>query len=161
MKNTLELTLTHRGVTLGTALAGPGNVFESIAREPDRDTNDEVELVFLPFEPAPAYSSIQSICELAWRALNNFGFLGPAADPASDAAGQAADAAARNLWAEIELRDSRGRRIPGRVVVLYDLGGQSEMKHWLDVTIDRNAADIPAVVPWPPLRASTAESPAI
>ena len=160
MNNTLELILTHRGVTLGTALAGPDNVFESMPAGHEADTRDELDLVFLPFEPGPAYSSIQSICERAWQVLNNFGFLGPAADPASEAAGQAADAAARSLWDEIELRDSRGRRIPGRVVVLYDTGQQREPNHWLDVTIDRNAADVGAAVPWLLVHASTSETPA-
>jgi hypothetical protein len=160
MMNTLELVLTHRGVTLGTALAGPRNVFGATALAGEMDERDEVQLVFLPFEPGPGYSSIQSTCERAWQVLNNFGFLGPAADPASDVAGQAAYAAARSLWDEIELRDSRGRRIPGRVDVLYDMSQQRELNHWLDVTIDRKAAGVGAVIPWPPVHASTGETPA-
>jgi hypothetical protein len=156
VKQTLELILTHRGVTLGTAIAGPSNVFASA-----RTTvaPGDVELVFLPFEPTPAYSSIQSICRRAWQALDNFGLLGPAADPASDAAGREADLAACDLWAEIELRDAQERHISGRVVVLYDMGRENESTYWLDVSLDRTSADVAALFVTPLASAPAFESP--
>jgi hypothetical protein len=159
MKASLELILTHRGVTLGTAVAGPKNVLPSGMRSRDAEVPGQLELVFLPFQPAAAYAAIQPVCELAWKSLTNFGFLGPAADPASDAAGKDADTAARALWAEIELRDPRGSRVPGRVVTLYDQGHENEMEYWLDVAIDRDFAGVAAVLPSPDVAVQASEPP--
>jgi hypothetical protein len=44
------------------------------------------------------------------------------------------------------------------VVVLYDLSQERELKYWLDVTIDRNAADLAAAIRSPHVPAPAVEA---
>ena len=144
---------------MGTALAGPGHVFDPPKHPFGNDASDVIDLVFLPFQPGPGYLSVQPVCSLAWQAFNNLGFLGPASEPESDIAGRNAQAAAQALWDELELWSSRGDRIPGHVRLLYDLGAESELPYWLDISIDRSADGVVALLPSPRASAPAFESP--
>jgi hypothetical protein len=85
-----EFTILYRGVPIGTATTPP--------RKPEPDEPAWFRFCFLDFRPSAAYEAIAPVLRLASRALANFGYLGPAADPASDEAGRAAYAAAERVW---------------------------------------------------------------
>ena len=134
----MEFIFKYKGAQVGVAHARPENVLASSEQTPSRSSRDVIDLVFLSFEPDPGYAAVQPVFERAWQALENFGFLGPAADPESDVAGQQAAADARRVWSEIELWSTRGQRIPGQVAAFYDHGPGSELHYWVDVVIDRD-----------------------
>ncbi len=140
MTNTIALTLTHHGVPIGTVVAGPENRFPTRGED---DPRDEVMFVFLPFVPAPGYEALRPAFRLAYRVFKNLGFLGPAADPASDLAGRQAAAAARTLWTEIELRDAHGQIVSGHVITFYE-GDEVEAPYWVDIRLGRAFAAVPA-----------------
>ena len=122
-----EFTIIHRGLPIGTASTTPRS---------EADPGGPFEFCFLDFRPLPTYEGVGPIVRLASQALANFGFLGPAANPASDAAGRAAYAAAQSFWDELELADASGRPIAGRVVWFLEHTRGGQASYWVDVELD-------------------------
>jgi hypothetical protein len=110
----------------------------------DPDAPDWFEFSLLDFKPLPAFESVAPVVRLASRALANFGFLGPAADPAPDVAGREAYAAARSFWAELELVDTTGNPVGGRVVWFVEISIGGQTSYQLDVELDEAGAAVPA-----------------
>jgi hypothetical protein len=129
------LTIFHRGVPVGTTDTEPRS---------DADAPDGFEFSLLDFNPLPAFESVAPVVRLASRALANLGFLGPVADPASDVAGQEAHAAARAFWDELELVDSTGNPVGGRVVWLIEMTFGAQTSYWLEVALDEADTPVPA-----------------
>lgn len=130
-------TIVHRGVPIGTT---------NIALRPDTDVPDWFEFSLLDFNPLPAFESVAPVVRLASRALANLGFLGPAADPASNAAGQEAHAMARAFWDDLELVDPRGNPVGGGVVWLIEMTFGAQTSYWLDIKLDEGDTPVPAAV---------------
>lgn len=128
-------TIVRRGVPIGTTNTTP---------RPDTDARNWFEFSLLDFKPLPALQSVAPVVRLASHALANLGFLGPAADPASDAAGREAHAAARALWDELELVDATGNPVGGRVVWLIEMTFSGQTSYWLEVELDEADAAVPA-----------------
>ena len=143
----LEFTVLHRGVPIGAARC-------TEARE------EPFAFSFLDFMPTEAFDSVRPIVERASQAVANFGFLGPAADPASDVAGQEAMAAARRLCSELEVADAAGRRLPGRVTWIEETVRFDGSTYRLDLEVDAAEAGLPARVPSPPIRQPGHQPPA-
>ena len=123
-----EFTILYHGVPIGSATTPP--------REPEPDEPAWFRFCFLDFRPLAAYETVAPVLRLASRALANFGYVGPAADPVSDEAGRAAYAAAQRLWNELELADGAGRPIAGRVALFLEHTMGGEVGYWLDVELD-------------------------
>jgi hypothetical protein len=154
-----EFALVHRGVPIGAAATNP--FFDRPpAVGPAPQLGEPIHLDFLEFRPLAAYEVLAPALQLAERAFSNLGFLGPAADPASDAAGKAAHAAAESIWREIELVDSAGAPVSGRVVWFLDAPRRPEQRFWLHVELDDAAAPVPAALPRAPRGGSAHEPPA-
>jgi hypothetical protein len=146
--NMTQFTLLYHGVPIGYA-----------AQRADAEHGDPFEFCFLDFHPVAAYSAVRPVIRLASDAFANFGFLGPAAEPASDTAGRAALAAAKNLWLDLELADTNGRPVAGRVVCFHEHDAGGRPSYWLDVEVDDAGASAPAPVPHTPRGLTDYKSP--
>ena len=143
-------TIVHHGVPIGRTTTTP---------RPDVDAPEWVEFSLLDFQPLPAYETVAPVVRLVSRALANFGFLGPAADPASDVAGRVAYATAQAFWDELELVDTTGNPVGGRVVWLIEMTVGGQTSHWLDVELDDAGAAVPARLRPPRSATPAAHSP--
>ena len=129
-----QFTLVHRGVPIGIATGDAE----------DADPGEPLRFSFMDFQPLDAYESVAPVIRLAARALGNLGFLGPAAEPASDAAGKAAQHAAHTLWKELEITNESGAPVAGRVVWFLEEHVEDEPFYWLNVEVDASGAAVPA-----------------
>ena len=137
-----QFTILHRGVPLGVAFTPP---------ESEGDDPNPFALNMMEFEPAAAYESVRPLARLA--AASFFGGLfGPIVDlEAADAALPAAKA----LWAELELADTVGNPVAGRVVWFLENTFGGQVSYWVDVELDDASADMRARAPMPPRRAQS------
>jgi hypothetical protein len=124
---------------------------------PDAEPGDSFEFCFLDFRPLAGCDGLRPVLRLAADAFTNAALLRACADPAAEAA---ADAAARALWGELELADATGRPVAGRVVWFLDHGVDGHPSYWLDVALDDAAAPVPAPVHIPPRNAPGYRPPA-
>ncbi len=107
----VRYTIEHRGVPVGII-------------EPK--TLDD--LTAADVQPLPGYEAIRTVVRAGTAALQNLGFLGPAAELASADRGDAALGAAAALGRQLELRDERGEPVAVDCVDLTDWpGAESEV----------------------------------
>jgi hypothetical protein len=175
----IQLTVLHRGVPVGVATVtlGPGaddprlrppRVFAATLRpalaaaiEALAPASEAPLPVASTFRPLGGYAAVRPVVRRAGEAFEHLGYLGPPSEAASAARGEAALAAAEELWAELELRDERGLRAAGRVIWLLELHPGSAPYQWVVISFEGAPAPVPA---WPQPRrggASDAELPAV
>lgn len=113
-----EFTILYRGVPLGIAVGEPRTEIPhpKVPGLPPRP----VQVFCREFRPLPGYASIAPIIQLATQAISNFGFLGSAADPASRAAGAAAQERAGAICEELEILTADGHPLSGQVLSFLD-----------------------------------------
>ena len=121
----MRYTISHQGVPIGEA---------------ELDLGPEVTVGAV--RPLPGYAVVQPVVRAATDALRGLGYLGPASEPVSDAAGRAALARGATLGRALELRDARGALAAADYVELMDWPGtEPEVTAWV------RAREAPAGVP--------------
>lgn len=118
-----KFIVLHRGVPIGIASCS------ELREEP-------FTYSFLDFTPNASFASVRHIVQRASHAAVNFGFIGPAADPASAAAGREALAAADLFCAGLEITDTAGRPVPGRVTWLTHVTRHDGTAYLIDLDLD-------------------------
>jgi hypothetical protein len=146
-----ELTIVYRGVPLGIAVTTPRD--EGPRNGPAALPPRPLQIYCEEFYAVAAYETVAQTIQLATRAYSNFGFIGPAADPASALAGTAAQAEARQLCDELEIHDSEGRATNGRVIWFLDgyspFGTLINSRYLLHIELSESGAAIPALLRHP------------
>ena len=85
-----RLTVLYRGLPIGTVGVGEahyGDADDDAPTPPDSLApfhRPPTDLVTTEFRPLPGYAAVADAIRSAGRAFSNYGFIGPAADPASD-----------------------------------------------------------------------------
>ena len=139
-----RLTVLYRGLPIGTVGLGEAH-YDDAPTPPDSLApfhRPPTDLVTTEFRPLPGYAAVADAIRSAGRAFNNYGFIGPAADPASDERGEAALAASAAVCEELEFRDEQGAAVPGRARWFVELEHAGSPHYWLDASFEEAPAGV-------------------
>jgi hypothetical protein len=124
---TRQLSVLYRGTPIGVLIlpsveqleAADRDAAEALAAgaEPAHSGHPIIQHSFLPL---PGYDLVRQVVRDAGVSLENFGFVGPAADPASAIRGQEAFPNMQRLCSELEVQTEHGQPAGLRITMLME-----------------------------------------